>query len=398
MNTQTHNREALLYATSRMLERASFYGLRAIIVLYMIEGLKMDSSEAFSIYGWLATSIIFSQIIGALLGDLLIGNRKSIVIGGIIQALGIFSFCIPLPIGIYIGLFLVVLGGGFYTPNIISNFGKLYLNKIKLLDSGFALLYTAVNLGGFVGSLLIGYCGEHFGWSIGFIIAGIITLVSLIPILLIKENNQSKLPTSELPIKRRFLSIFIAFVFIGLFWAIYEISNIVIFNLQHKLSEVSTLDIPQSIWSSLNVIFIVPFTLLAIILWSYFYSSQFFKLTIAFIFGAISYGILFLISEIPNEQHIFLYIISLLFLSVAEVHITPIIYSTLTQYANPRYLAILMSLVFIPTRLFSIITALFNEGLQEKPVTALIIATVAMSILSIGLIIFNQINKKYNTV
>ncbi|WP_375560330.1 MFS transporter [Bernardetia sp. OM2101] len=396
---QTHPRETFLYATSRMLERIAYYGIRAIIILYMVsESVKMDESEAFNIYSWLATSVLFSQIIGALLGDLLIGNRKSVIIGGVLQALGAFSFCIPSTIGLYIGLFLVVLGGGFYTPNIISNFGKLYLNKTKLLDSGFTLLYTAVNLGAFAGPLLIGYCGEYFGWSIGFIIAGILILVSLIPILFIKGNNQSKILASDLPIKRRFFTILIAFVFVGLFWAIYEISNFRIFDLQSKLSEISTLGIPTDMWSSLNTVFTVPFTLLAIILWSYFYSTQFFKLMIAFIFGTISFGILVLIPETPNEQHMILYLVSLFFISVAEIHIIPIIHSILTQYANPKYLAILISLAFIPTRLFSLIVGLFNEGLHERPVTALIIATVAMTILSIGLIIFNLINKKDDTV
>jgi len=135
IRNQTHNKETFLYATSRMLERASFYGLRSLIVLYMVgESFKMDTTEASSIYGWFISSIIFSQIFGALLGDLVIGNKKSVIIGGIIQAVGAFSLCIPSTIGLYIGLFLVVLGSGIYTPNIISSFGKLYLNKTKLQE------------------------------------------------------------------------------------------------------------------------------------------------------------------------------------------------------------------------------------------------------------------------
>ena len=99
--------------------------------------LKMDSTEALVIYGWFAGSVVFSQILGALLGDLLIGNKKSIIIGGIIQSLGAFALCIPTTYGLYAGLFLIVLGNGFFTPNIISNYGKSYLNKTKLLDAGF---------------------------------------------------------------------------------------------------------------------------------------------------------------------------------------------------------------------------------------------------------------------
>ena len=167
-----HTKETFYYSLSRMLERASYYGLRTLIVLYMVgETLKMENSEALNIYGWLTGSLVLSQIVGALLGDLLIGNRKSVVIGGIIQAIGAFSICIPSIIGLYIGLSLVVLGSGFFTPNITSNFGKLYLNKTKLLDSGFTIFYLTINLGSFLGVLLIGYLGEKFSYNIGFIIS-----------------------------------------------------------------------------------------------------------------------------------------------------------------------------------------------------------------------------------
>lgn len=395
---QTHSKETFLYVTSRTLERTSYYGLRSLIVLYMIGGiLKMENTEALSIYGWFTASIVFSQIIGATLGDLLIGNKKALIIGGIIQSLGAFSFCIPSTTGLFIGLFLVVLGGGLYTPNIISNFGKLYLDKTKLLDSGFTIFYFAVNIGAFFGVVSIGYIGEKYGWNIGFVIAGIIMLLSIIPILFSKNKEIEPTIENKTTISKRIINISIAFVTVGLFWAIYELGNIRVFDLQLQLSEISTLGIPKSMWSSISSVFILPISLLAIVLWTYFYSTQFFKLMIGFIFGAISFGLLFLIPETPNEQHIILYLISLLFLGVSEIHIAPIIHSILTKYTNPKYLAILISLAFIPTRLFSFIIGLFNEGLYEKPTVAVLIGVIAMTILSIGLIIFNQINKKLPT-
>jgi len=202
------------------------------------------------------------------------------------------------------------------------------------------------------------------------------------------------IPASKLPINRRIINISIAFVFVGLFWAIYEISHIRIYDLQLRLSEISELDIPKSMWSSLNSVFVLPISLLAIILWSYFYSTQFFKLMVGFIFGAISFGILFLIPESPGEHHIILYLISLLFLGVSEIHIAPIVYSVLTQYANPKYLAILISLAFILTRLFSVIVGLFNEMLYENPIVAILVSMLSMAILSVGMIIYNRIDKK----
>ena len=395
ITNQTHPKETFLYAISRTLERTSYYGFRAMIVLYMIDGIfEMESKEALSVYGWITASLIFSRIIGAILGDLIIGNKKAIILGGIIQSLGAFIICIPSTTGLYVGLFFIILGSGLYTPNIISNFGKLYLNKTKLLDAGFTIFYLAVNLGAFIGVATIAYIGEEYGWNIGFIIAGIVMLLSIIPILISKEKKIEVAVDNSITISQRIINISIAIVIVGIFWAIYEIRYYGFFDLQIKLSEISTLNIPRSMWQSSNTIFLLPITILAIILWTLYYNNQFFKLTIGFIFGALSFGILLLIPEIPSEKDIVLYFLSLLFLSISEIHIAPIIYSILTQFTKPKYLAILISLAFIPIRIFSAILVLFNDKFYENPVFASKFGMIAMVICSIGLITFTIWNKK----
>ena len=398
---QKHTKETLYYSISRMLERASYYGFRALVVLYMVgETLNMERTEALTIYGWLVGSLVLSQIIGGLFGDLLIGNKKSIIIGGIIQAIGAFSLCIPSITGLYLGLFLVVLGSGFFTPNIISNFGKTYLNKTKLLDSGFTIFYLAINLGSFLGILLIGYLGETYGYNIGFVISGILMLISIIPIILSKEKGMDEIEKNEFLIGKRILNILIAFIVVGSFWGFYELSSIRIFDLQLQLSEISTLSIPNHFWQSINSIFILPISIIVIILWTYIYSSQFFKLMLGFVFGVISFGILFLIPEVPTEQHTVTYLISLLFLAISEIHIAAIIHSILTKYSNPKYLAILIILAFLPTRLMSLIFGLFNNKLYDSPMLGLKIGIAGMAVVGIGLIGYVWWNKKttYNNV
>jgi POT family proton-dependent oligopeptide transporter len=391
---QSHSQETYLYALSRILERAAYYGLRSLIVLYMIgEVMKMKSSEALSVYGLFTASYVFSHILGSVLGDLVIGNKNAIVIGGIIQALGTFAICIPSPIGLYIGLILVALGGGLYTSNLTSNFGKLYLNKTKLLDAGFTLLYLAANIGALVGVVLIGYLGETYSWSIGFITSGIIMILSTIPILFSQEKRNDNTAENTFSINQRIIKISIALIFVSLFWAIYEIASFRIYDLESKLSEVSSLNIPRSLWSSLNAVFVLPISIAAIIIWTYLYSTQFFKLAIGFVFGTMSFGILYLIPEVPSEQHTLLYIGAVLFLAISEICIAPIIHSVLTKYTNPKYLAIMISLAFIPTRLFSFLIGLFNEGLYENPSTAIIVGLIAMSVLSILIIIYNLTSK-----
>lgn len=395
---QKHTKDTLYYSISRLLERASYYGFRALVVLYMVgETLNMERTEASSIYGWFTALLVFSQIVGALFGDLLIGNKKSIIIGGIIQAIGAFSLCIPSTIGLYLGLFLVVLGSGFFTPNIISNFGKTYLNKTKLLDSGFTIFYLAINLGSFLGILLIGYLGEKYGYNIGFVISGILMLISIIPVIITREQTLNEIEKSKFSIRKRVLNILIAFFLVGLFWGIYEISNIRIFDLQMQFIEMSALNIPKHLWQSINGIFILPISVIAIILWTYFYSSQFFKLMLGFIFGVISFGILFLIPEVPTEKQTVIYFVSLLFLGISEIHIAPIIHSILTKYSNPKYLAILISLAFLPTRLISLAFGLFNDKLYDNPMLGLKIGIVGMTIIGIGLIGYIIIDKKLPT-
>ncbi|WGH76259.1 MFS transporter [Tenacibaculum tangerinum] len=395
IKNQKHTKETLHYSISIMLERASYYGFRALVVLYMVgETLKMGDKEALSIYVWLTASLVFSQIIGALFGDLLIGNKKSIIIGGIIQAIGAFSLCIPSTKALYLGLFLVVLGNGLFKPNIISNFGKTYLNKTELLDSAFMIFYLAINLGSFLGILLVGYLGETYGYNIGFVISGVLMLISTIPIFLSEEKRLDKIEKNEFPINERVLNILIAFIVVGLFWGFYEVSSIRTFDLQLQLSEISTLDIPNHLWQSINSIFFLPISIIVIILWTYFYSSQFFKLMLGFIFGVISFGIVLLIPEVPTEQHTILYLISLLFLAISEIHIAPIIHSILTKYSNPKYLAILISLAFLPTKLISLVLGLFNDKLYDNPILGLKIGIVGMTIIGIGLIGYIIINNK----
>ena len=241
---QKHSLETFYYSASRMLERGAYYGFRALVVLYMMgETLKMETEEALTVYGILTASLVFSQIIGALIGDLLIGNKKSIIIGGTLQAFGAFTLCISSTFGLYTGLFLIVLGNGLYNPNLTANFGKSYLNKTKLLDVGFTTLYLAVNLGATFGVLLIGYLGEGFDYRIGFASAGVMMLLSIIPIVFTKQKVFPEFKKTS--ISRRIINIAIAFILVNLFWALYEISNIRFFDLQRTFSEISDIGIQR---------------------------------------------------------------------------------------------------------------------------------------------------------
>ena len=362
------------------------------------ETLKMERSEAISIYGWLTASLVFSQILGAVLGDLVIGNRKIVILGGILQAIGTFCLCIPSTTGLYLGLFLIVLGSGFFTPNLISNYGKLYINKSKLLDSGFTIFHLATNLGSFFGVLLIAQLSDKYGFNIGFILAGLLMLISLIPILLSKEKHFEKTENKKGGLNKRILIIVMVFILVGLFWGFNDLSYPRISELQLQFKELSSSVFPEYFWQVSNTIFFLPISIIAIILWNKFYSNQFFKIMLGFIFGAVAMGILLLIPEVPNEQNLIILILSLLFFSIAEVHLSPVMYSILTKYSNPKYLTILISFTFLPTALISFAFGMFNDKIYDNPILGLKIEIIGMAIIGIGLSGFIWWNKKLPTI
>ncbi|MDD3458494.1 MAG: MFS transporter [Weeksellaceae bacterium] len=395
IKNQYHTKETLYFALSRMFERASYYGFKTLVVIYMVgETLKMERSEALSIYGWITASLVFSQILGAVLGDLVIGNRKSMILGAITQAIGAFCLCIPSTTGLYLGLFLIALGSGFFTPNLISNFGKLYLNKTKLLDSGFTIFYLATNLGAFLGVLLIWYLKDKFGFNAGFIVAGLLMLISLIPIFLSKEKHFEETENKRGGLNKRILIIGMAFILVALFRGFNDLSYIRTTDLQLQFKELSNFVFPEYFWQVNDTIFLLPISIIAIFLWNKFYSNQFFKIMLGFIFGAIAIGILLLIPEVPTEQSLIVFILSLLFFGIAEVHIVPVIYSILTKYSNPKYLAILVSLKFLPTALILFVFGAFNDKIYDNPIVGLKIGTIGMAIIGIGLIGFAHICAK----
>jgi len=157
--------------------------------------------------------------------------------------------------------------------------------------------------------------------------------------------------------------------------------------------DLSTMEFAGYWWQSTSSVFAFLFMFVAAILWSYIYSSTYFKLTVGFISAAISFGILYIIPSEVTEQHTILYIASILFLAISETYIGPVVHSTLTKHSNPKYLAILISLAFIPSRLFSWILGFFNESLNENTSLAITIAFVAMTIVSLTLIFLYRKSK-----
>lgn len=391
----THSKETLTISLARLFERASYYGLRALIVLYMIsETFVMEHTEAFYVYGIFTGSLVLSNLLGAILGDLVLGSKRAIIIGGCMQTLGAFCLCIPTITGLYVGMALTVLGGGFYTPNLIAFFGKQYLTKTKLLDSGFTILYLAVSLGVFLGILSIGFIGEQYGYSYGFALAGVLALLSTLFIVFTKNAVLPEQPVFENSIWRRIAKISLAFLFVGIFWALYSVAGYAMSDIQLQVKEQFNDLLPGGIWGTVSSIGIFPISIIAILVWMRFYQNRFLKIAIGFFAATLSFGLLTLIPESIDSTHLMVFFSSLVLLSIAEVCIAPIIHSMLTKHTHPKYLAIVVALSFIPMRLLVLSSELFGDTIYDHVKLGLYIGMIAMPIMGIGAVLFYFVFRK----
>ena len=164
---------------TEMWERMSYYGMRALLVLYMTgaltgfnPGLGWSSLEAQAIYGVYVGMVYFMVIPGGWLADNILGHQKAVLYGAIIIALGHFTLALPLQQTFFLGLIFVVLGTGLLKGNISSIVGKLYKDEDDRRESGYTIFYMAINIGSTLGFLVCSYLGEKIGWHWGFGAAG----------------------------------------------------------------------------------------------------------------------------------------------------------------------------------------------------------------------------------
>lgn len=162
-----------------MWERFSYYGMRALLVLYMIKFLQFSTEKAGQIYGWYTGMVYFTPLIGGYLADRYLGQRKAILIGGILMALGHFSMAFPSLPFFFSALILLIMGNGFFKPNISTVVGSLYEQNDPRRDAGFTIFYMGINLGAFFAPLVCSTLGEKMGWHWGFGAAGIGMVIGL---------------------------------------------------------------------------------------------------------------------------------------------------------------------------------------------------------------------------
>lgn len=159
-------------------ERFSYYGMRALLVLYLVNALEVPRADALQIYATYTALVYLTPLIGGYLADRYLGYRRAVLVGALVMALGHFAMAFePL---LFIGLGLLIAGNGFFKPNISTMVGALYGESDARRDGGFTLFYMGINVGAFLAPLVCGTLGEKLGWHYGFAAAGVGMLIGLI--------------------------------------------------------------------------------------------------------------------------------------------------------------------------------------------------------------------------
>src|SRR6476620_5333376 len=163
---------------TEMWERFSYYGMRAFLIFYMTAseasgGLWLSTATAAAVYGSYTSLVYLMCVPGGWIADRVLGQRKAVLYGGILIALGHYSLAVPSDPTFYLGLALVVLGTGLLKPNISVIVGQLYAARDIRRDAGFSIFYMGINLGAFLGPLVAGFLAQRVGWHLGFACAGV---------------------------------------------------------------------------------------------------------------------------------------------------------------------------------------------------------------------------------
>jgi len=366
---------------TEMWERFSFYGLRALLILYMTAaavkgGLGFSTEHAASIYGWYTFGVYAAAIPGGIIADRWLGQFRSVLWGGVIIALGHFSLAYPSVPTFYLGLALIVMGTGLLKPNISTMVGSLYDPADVRRDAGFSIFYMGINVGAFVAPLIVGTLGQRVDWHVGFGCAGIGMTLGLIqyvvgkPRLLpaLERLGQSETkPAAAASTEpwwrftpeewKRVIAIAVLFVFSSIFWAAFEQagSSLNLFADRLTKNVVLGYSFPSTWYQSLNSMFMI-FGMAPLLAWLWVrlgprQPSSPIKFTLGLLFAGLGFALLVPAAKMAQQQGILVspwWLVGVYFLhTIGELCLSPVGLSTVTKLAPVRIAGAMMGLWFL---------------------------------------------------
>jgi len=385
-----------------MWERFSYYGMRAILILYLTKkfiegGLGMDEKYAMLLYGYFTGFVYFTPLIGGWLADRYLGKRLAVMIGGVTMMLGQFTlFGLNSTTGLYIGLLLLIIGNGFFKPNISTLVGGLYKDGDSRRDAAFTIFYMGINLGAMIAPLVIGVVTDNmfattnedgsisYGYRYGFLVSGIGMLLGQVifnllgtkylgdlgtkPVGAVSNTEVAKVQKSinpetgkeldEKDEKQRISVIFILLIFAVFFWAGFEQagSSLSLYTDKYIDRSIGSFEIPTSWFQSVNPLFIVTLAPLFTLFWA---SPIGRRLTTPVKMGVgmiiLGVGFLFMIGavaersangdvdDVNNKAALMWLIMTYLLHTIGELCISPVGLSVVTKLSPPKLASVLMA-------------------------------------------------------
>ena len=397
-----HPKGLYLLFFTEMWERFSYYGMRAILILYLTKkfiegGLGMDEKYAMLLYGYFTGFVYFTPLIGGWLADRYLGKRLAVTIGGITMMLGQFTlFGLNSTTGLYIGLLLLIIGNGCFKPNISTLVGGLYKDGDSRRDAAFTIFYMGINLGAMIAPLIIGVVTDNmfattnedgsisYGYRYGFLVSGIGMLLGQVifnllgtkylgdlgtkPVGAVSDTEVAKVQKSinpetgkeldEKDEKQRISVIFILLIFAVFFWAGFEQagSSLSLYTDKYIDRSIGSFEIPTSWFQSVNPLFIVTLAPLFTLFWA---SPIGRRLTTPVKMGVgmiiLGVGFLFMIGavaersangdvdDVNNKAALMWLIMTYLLHTIGELCISPVGLSVVTKLSPPKLASVLMA-------------------------------------------------------
>ena len=383
---------------TEMWERFSYYGMRAILVLYLISektgenpGLGWSNQEAISLYGWYTALVYLACVPGGIIGDKFLNNKNAVTVGGALLCVGHLLLAFKNEIFFFSGLLFIILGVGLLKPNISTLVGSLYKTNDTRRDQGFTIFYIGINFGAFLASIIVGYVGEVHGWHFGFSLAGIGMIIGQIFFLNGKNNfyvsksrkmviRNLKFTSIELD---RIKLILIASLALIIFWASFEqaggLMNIYAFEKTDRYLEFMDFEIPASWFQSINPLLIILLGFYVSAFWIFLSKkkllcSSIFKISTGLIIMGTGFIFMYFASvESSNlgKSSMYWLLLAYLFHTVGELCASPIILSYITKLSPKKIIASVMGIYFATIGLGNKLAGTigqYSDNLGEKTV------------------------------
>lgn len=404
LSPKGHPKGLYLLFFTELWERFSYYGMRGILILYLTKtliegGLAIEPARASLIYGFFTGFVYFTPLIGGWLADRFLGQRLSITIGGITMMLGQFAlFGINTHTGLYLGLFLLIIGNGFFKPNISTLVGRLYSANDPRRDSAFSIFYMGINLGAFLAPLVIGLFSDKlfavkdasgaiitYGYKYGFLVAGVGMLlgqlifntmakkylgtIGLAPAkttpnagFSLGENKEAAVQPVTKEDKQRMTVIFILAAFVVFFWAGFEQagSSLSLYTDKFIDRQVGSYLIPTSFFQSVNPLFIVLLAPLFSIFWTSKLGRRM-ATPVKMGLGMILLGVGFFfmlgavaqrggdVQDVTIKASLMWLIMTYLLHTIGELCLSPVGLSIVTKLAHPKFASLMMGVWLLST-------------------------------------------------